>query len=191
LKIIAVELQPRLCAAAQRTMRENGMERRVSVLSLDLADEVATRRLLAPASFDLLISNPPYRPLGEGPVSPDLEEAIARHEVRLTLAHLVSEAKRLLERGGSFAVVYPAARLSHLLRQLETSTLQPVRLRLVHPKASEPATLALIEAQSGTRSPMRVDPPFILRSDSGAYTEEAKRALGESPTEIGGPCAAS
>jgi tRNA1Val (adenine37-N6)-methyltransferase len=178
-QVTAVELQPRLARLATRNADENGLAERVKVLELDLADARACRAALSGASFDLVASNPPFRPLGEGSANPDDEAAVARHELRLTLADVAREARRLLLPGGRAVLVYPAERLGSLLAALEHEGLRPLRLRCVHGRLGEPASRVLVEARKGARGNLVVDGPLILRDDNGEYTAEARRALGE------------
>ena len=53
----------------------------------------------APASFDVVTSNPPYMTGGHGLVNPDVEKAAARHEVLCTLEDVVSAAAKLVRSG--------------------------------------------------------------------------------------------
>ena len=50
---------------------------------------------------DAIVSNPPYRKKGSGRQNPDPVKAVARHEIRMTLADLVTAAGWLLVEGGS------------------------------------------------------------------------------------------
>ena len=176
---VAVELQPRLKQLAERNAAENALADRLRVLELDLADDAATRAALPGAQFELVLSNPPYRAQGRGPVSVHDESAIARHELRLTLGELVKQARRILQPGGHFAVVYPPDRLPELLHTLAHENLQPRVLRLAHAKANDPAYLALVlTAQKGSNAPLRVDPSLIVYNDDGTYSAEANRILG-------------
>lgn len=143
-------------------------------MTTDLAATVP----LPGAAFELVVSNPPYRLLSEGPPSPDPEVAMAQHEVKLTLAQLVAQLKRLLVPAGRAAVVYPAARLSELLAALDGAGLRPRRLRCVHPRAGEPANRVLVEAHKGARGPLVVEPPLFVRDGDG-YTAEAAQILGD------------
>ncbi len=178
-RIIAVELQPRLAQLARLNADENGLGERVIVLEIDLADARLARSLLTGASFDLVVSNPPFRPLGEGSANPDDEEAVARHELRLTLADLAREMRRMLQPGGRAAVVYPAERLATLLATLAREGLRPLRLRCVHARVGEPATRVLVEARKGARGNLVIEAPLILHDEAGCYTPDARRALGE------------
>jgi tRNA1Val (adenine37-N6)-methyltransferase len=174
-----VELQPRLAALCGQNAAANGLADRCTVIQGDLLSP-ATQKQLPGACFDLVVSCPPYYPLGQGGVNPDSEEAIARHELRLPLPDLVRAARRLIGFRGRFAVVYPSPRLSELLAQLLSCGLQPTRLRLVHPHPGEPAQRALVEARKGGRGGLHIEPPLYVRDASGQYTQEARRALGES-----------
>lgn len=173
--IVGVELQPRLADLARKNTVDNKLDARVSIVEVDLAK---SRRALPGASFDTVVSNPPYQPLDTGPANPNDESAIARHELRLTLADLIREMKRLLKPNGRATLIYPTDRLPLLLSSLESAHLRPLRMRMVHDRPTEPARRVLLEARKGAKGPLLVEPPLILR-DGDAYTPEAKRVLGE------------
>jgi len=169
-----VELQPRLAHIARRNADDNGMGERVEVCPEDLrtAFDHSTQ-------FNVAVANPPYRSLDERPASPDAEVTIAQHEVELKLPELTSAMRRALFPAGRAALVYPAARVGHLLASLEGAGLRPVRARFVHPRAGEPANRVLVEANKGARSALVVEPPLVLYGDGNAYTAEAARLLGD------------
>ena len=72
----------------------------------------------APQSFDLLVSNPPYQPLGAGRLSPVLERAAARAELFGSLAELLESAAWLLRLAGILALVLPVNRRPELQKLL-------------------------------------------------------------------------
>jgi tRNA1Val (adenine37-N6)-methyltransferase len=168
-----VEIQPWLARLAQRNAADNGMGERVDVCSEDLRGALRDA-----ASFSVAVANPPYRTLDEGPASPDEQIAIAQHEIKVTLPEIADAMRKRLVPGGRAALVYPAARVAHLLATLEGSGLRPVRARFVHPRANEPANRVLVEANKGARSPLVVEPPLVIY-DGATYTDEARRILGD------------
>jgi tRNA1(Val) A37 N6-methylase TrmN6 len=178
-KVTLVELQPQLAELARRNAAENRLASRVQVVELDLADVRASKQRLAGACFDWVVSNPPYRALGRGSPNPLNEEALARHELRLTLADVVRESRRLLVPGGRAAWIYPAERLPALLIACDQERLRPLRLRLVHDRVGEPAARLLLEARKGARGTLQIAPPLFLRDAQGAYTREAQQLLGD------------
>ncbi len=81
----------------------------------------------APQSFDLLVSNPPYQPLGAGRVSPHHQRAAARTECFGSLAELLSSANWLLRPAGQLALVLPVSRQTELHRLLAANNFQITR----------------------------------------------------------------
>lgn len=177
-QVTLVELQPRLAGLCRENARHNGMAERVRVVEGDLLSPT-TRAALPGAGFDQVVSCPPYYRLGEGGLNPDSEEAIARHELRLPLPDLVKAARRLVGFRGQVSLVYPSPRLPQLLTCLDQQGLWPTRLRLVYPRPGEPAQRAVVQAVKGGRAALVIDPPFYVRDETGAYTPEARRALGD------------
>jgi tRNA1Val (adenine37-N6)-methyltransferase len=173
--LVQIEIQERLAKLARRNADENQLGERVQVRHADLTSELND----IGARFDLAVANPPYRSLDEGPASPDTEVATAQHELTLTLAALTATMRRALKPGGRAALIYPAARLPTLLAALDGENLRPRRARFVHPRVGEPANRVLVEAHKGKRGPLVVESPLRLRDATGAYTAEAKFALGE------------
>ncbi|HEX4459294.1 MAG TPA: SAM-dependent methyltransferase, partial [Polyangia bacterium] len=166
-----VELQPRLAALARRNADDNGFGARVAVENADVTS-------LGGNHYDLVVANPPYRLLAEGPASPNAEVATGQHELTLTLAQLAAAMRRLLKPNGRAALVYPARRLGELYAALDDAGLRPLRLRCVHPRANEPANRILVEAHKGARGPLVIAPPLVIRDGDG-YSAEAAQLLGD------------
>jgi tRNA1Val (adenine37-N6)-methyltransferase len=176
---VGVEIQPRLAGLLRRAVVENGHQDRFRVEHADIR-HVA----LPPASFDLVVSNPPYLPLGAGALPPDEERAIAHHEVKLGLCDWIDRAASLCRPDGRVAVVFPATRAAELLGALQARGLPPARLRPVYPRPNQPATRILVEARrlAGAR-PLVVEPPLLVHAGEG-YSEEVRRFLGEIESDV-------
>jgi tRNA1Val (adenine37-N6)-methyltransferase len=177
-QVTLVELQPRLAGLCRRNTTDNGLDERCTVIEGDVLS-VPMRKKLPGARFDLVVSCPPYYPLGKGGINPDSEEAIARHELHLPLVDLLRAARRLVGFRGRVAVIYPSPRLPELLANLLPLGLTPTRLRLVHAHPGEPGQRVLLEARKGARGGLVVEPPLILRNPDGGYSDEARRILGD------------
>ncbi len=145
-EIVAVEIQPELAAFAKRNAARNGLDA-LRIINADLR----ARRIdgLAPASCDLVVANPPYRALRSGRASPNPGRRIARDESAATLADFVAAAKRYAANGAKVAFVFDASRSAELLRCMAANTLEPKRIRFVHPRADAPASTILVEARKG------------------------------------------
>lgn len=171
---VGVEVQQRLGALATRGALANRYDRRFSVRVGD-----ARRHTLPAASFDLVVVNPPFQPVGQGELPPDEERSIAHHEIHLTLREWLDLAATLVRPEARVGVVFPATRAAELLAGMCARGLQPVRLRPVYPRRLAGATRVLVESRrlSGPR-PLELEPPLVVHEGSG-YSAEVRRMLGE------------
>lgn len=174
-RIVGIEIQAGLAERARKAVVDAGQEQRIEIVHADLR---AYRSLLAPESFDALVSNPPYRQPGRGRIAPDSERAAARHELHGTLADFIAAARYLLKQGGRCYLVYLPERLAELLALLRESRLEPKRLRCVHGKVGGVATMVLIEARRNGRPGLMVEAPLYV-FDGDEYTPEAAAILGQ------------
>lgn len=166
---VGVESQPTLADLARRNVRLNGLDDRVAILPIAM-QEVAQH--LPPASCQVVVSNPPYRPLGAGRLNPQDEKALARHEVQGSLAAVAQAARYLLPDKGRLAVIYPAWRTVHLLSLLRAHRLEPKTLRFIQARAHSPASLVWVEARHRGREEVQIPPPLIIYEEKGRYTAQ-------------------
>ncbi len=164
-----LEIQEQFADMAARSVRLNGMEDRVEIVTGDIRE---ASRLFGKASFDVVTSNPPYMDDSHGLKNPDTQKAIARHEVLCTLEDVCREAALLLKPGGRFYMVHRPRRLVEIISVLKSYKLEPKRMKLVHPFVDKEANMVLIEAVRGGRSMMRVEAPVIVYQAPGVYSEE-------------------
>jgi tRNA1Val (adenine37-N6)-methyltransferase len=160
---VGVEIQKELAELAKKNVRVNHLDDRVSILQKDYRELKDT---YPPGSFDVVLSNPPYRKYRTGRMNPSMEKAIARHEIKGTLEDLISIASYLLSPGGRCYVIFPALRTVDLLVVLRSQRLEPKRLQFVHPRLEEDAKFMLSESIKESRVELKVMDPLILQSDN-------------------------
>lgn len=171
IRIWGVELQAELAAVAEENVRENDMTSRVTVLCADMRD-IDPERVGAPV--DLVVSNPPYRRGRSGRVNPDMQRALARHEITITLPEVVRAARKLLKTGGRLTMIYAAGRTAELLSHMRAEHIEPKRLRSIHSSEGQDARLVLVEGIREGGPGMAVSPPLIVYDEEGHYTEEVQ-----------------
>ena len=154
---------------AQRSVRYNHLEDRISIIEGDIR-EAGT--FFHPASFDVITSNPPYMTGQHGLVNPDMEKAIARHEICCTLEDVISQTAKLLRVGGRFYLVHRPFRLAEIIHMLVEYKLEPKRMKLVHPFVDKEPNMVLIEAVRGGKSRITVEKPLIVYEKPGVYRRE-------------------
>ena len=175
-QITAVELNPVQAELAARNVRLNHLTDKITVREGDYRDPPA---LFACGEYDLVFSNPPYRPVTSGAVSVGARAA-ARHEITATLADTVHAASYALRYSGRLVLVHLPERLGEIVLALHAEHLAVKRLRMVQPRADRAPNLMLIEAVKGAAlTGMRHDPALIVRDAEERYTEEIRSIYGQ------------
>jgi tRNA1Val (adenine37-N6)-methyltransferase len=159
---------------ALRSVKFNRLEEKVEIIRGDV--RLSDGRL-APRSFDIVVSNPPYRRLRSGRTNPDPERHIARHEVKGTLQDFLSGGSRLLRPGGRMDLVYPATRAVDLIVAMREEGLEPKRLRLVHSYEGGAAALVLVEGIKDGGAELQIERPLVIYAKGKEYTPELKEYL--------------
>ena len=171
--ITGVEFQPAMARIAARNVLLNDLSGRIDVVS----DDVISLRARFPVdSFDLVVSNPPYRRPGTGKVSPRAGRDDARHETSATLADFLAAAKYLVKPSGRICFIYHTCRLAELMAQAAVQKLAPLRLRMVHGNAAAPARMFLMEMVKGRTGELLVEPPLMVHgNDDGNSRGNCKK----------------
>lgn len=176
-RVVGVECQPAMADIARRNLLLNGFGDKVSVIEDDLLN---IKRHFPVSSFDLAVSNPPYRRPGTGRISPKAGRDIARHESTAGLADFLAAAKYLVKPGGRICFIYHPSRLAEFLVAADELKLAPIRLRMVHGTAGAEARMFLVELAKGRKGNLRVGSPLFVFGEDGGYTAEAAEILGKS-----------
>lgn len=153
---LGLEIQPNLAEQAARNVKLNGFKGRMEVLIGDVR-----RPPIKASTANVVVCNPPYRPKDSGRLNPDIERAIARHEILASLEDIMDVSQILLREKGRLAIIYSAERLSDLMVSMRDRRLEPKRLQMVYPDTNSEAKLVLIEALKGGNPGIKILPPII------------------------------
>ena len=170
--VTGVEFQPVMEQIAARNVLLNDLAGRVEIVS---ADVVELKGRFPVDSFDLVVSNPPYRRPGTGKVSPRAGRDHSRHETSATLADFLAAAKFLVKPSGRICFIYHTSRLPEMMVQASLQKLGVVRLRMVHGNSGAPARMFLVELVKGRVGELQVEPPLMVRGEDGGYSEEKEK----------------
>lgn len=171
LQVTGLEIQPELVSLARDNINANSMTERASVIEGDLRN---IKEYFPPESFDIVVSNPPYRDPGSGRVSPTDQRARARHEIDAVLTDIVAAVAYAVKNRGRVVFVYPAPRAMPLIHSLKTLRLEPKRFQPVYSyPGGDDACLVLVEAVKNGGEGVRVLAPFYLYTGKkGPYTAQ-------------------
>lgn len=121
--------------------------------------------------YDYIISNPPFYPPG---VQKSEDEMLfhARYNVNLPLNDFFKKVSRLLKPKSHFVFCYDPTAFGDICSALEKVKMRIVDVQFIHPKIDRTASLVMIHARNGSKSMMKVWPPFISYEGS----EPSKKA---------------
>lgn len=141
-----VERDPLAAQTARDNLARNGLGG--EIITGDLRE-----RPFPAGQFDLVLSNPPYFPLGAGKSG-----GPARIETFCTLEQLCAAAAYLVKNGGRFSLCHRPERLVDVMCTLRGHGLEPKRMKLVSHGPGHPPSLLLVEAVRQGRPGLTVEP---------------------------------
>ena len=171
LQLTGLELQPALARLTRENIAANTFAERFEVVEADLC---RINDHIRPETFDLVVSNPPYRRTGSGRINPQDESAIARHELTADMNAVIRAAAFAVKNRGAVACIYPADRLATLTAAMMAQRLVPKRLQPVYsyPEDSR-ARLIMLEAVKNGGEGLELLPPlYIYQCKNGDYSPE-------------------
>ncbi|MBE5889479.1 MAG: tRNA1(Val) (adenine(37)-N6)-methyltransferase [Lachnospiraceae bacterium] len=173
---IGLEIQPESAEMAQRSVRYNEIEDKVSI---EVGDIKEASKQFGASTFDVITTNPPYM-IGMHGIKNEFEpKAIARHEVLCNLEDIIRESAKLLKPQGRFYMVHRPFRLAEIFAMMVQYRIEPKRMRLVHPYADKEPNMVLIEGSRGGKSRLTVEKPLVVYKEQNVYTDEILEIYGK------------
>ncbi len=172
--ITAVEFQTALASLCRVNIEGNGLQDRITLIQDDIRN---LRHSLKSCSFDAIVANPPYMRSGTGKNSASGERLSARHDGNASLSSWL-DLRLFLKNKGRYVLVFSASRAAEVMSLMRQKTLEPKRVRFVHPRRNEPAALVLIEAVKSAGVSLEVLPPLYVHGVNGAYSDEMQSIYG-------------
>lgn len=169
IQMFGIEIQKELAGIADVNVRENGMEKKISILCRDIRT-IKTAMLKGPV--DIVVSNPPFHKAASGRINPNRQRAVARHEIRITLLDVVKAAGDILKRAGLFVLVYTSERLPELVQHMRSCRIEPKKVRFIHSREKSESKIMMMEGVKQGKPGLTVGPPIVIYNEDGTYTEE-------------------
>ena len=162
-RITGVEIQSELAQIALKNIIKNKLAQTVSIINADI-------KHINPAStngpFDLILSNPPYKKRNTGRLNPDLQKAIARHEITMDIQSLVTNAETLLKHKGRFMIIFPSERLIDIEQAVQATSIYPEWIRYIHTGQKKTPKRVIFSGRKEIAVRRRILPPIYLSSDN-------------------------
>ena len=166
---VGLEIQEELAALARKNVNFNKLAHRIKIAE---GDARKIKNIFSANSFDAVIFNPPYRKLSSGRINPQMEKAIARHEIKGSLKDFIRAAKYLLKPDGKVFTIYPAKRLVELIRLFRKNYIEPKRMKPVYSDNLSEAEFVLVEGRKGSGEELKIEQPLFIYDQNKKYTAD-------------------
>jgi len=143
-KIFGLEIQKESFQRALRSIKINGLEKRIEILHGDVSDveKVINKDFIG--TFDLVTTNPPYI-LNNGAIKNEkMAKMLARHETSGLLDDFVRVAALLLKTRGDFYMIHRPSRLIDICVSCRANKLEPKGIRLISSREGEIPNILLL-----------------------------------------------
>lgn len=175
-KIIGVEVQEEVYDMANRSIKLNNLEDKFEVINENILnlDKKYDRN-----TFDVIVTNPPYKKENTGVVNEEKKKLISRHEILAKLEDYVSISNKLLKDKGEFYMVHRPERLVDILSYMRQYKLEPKEIRFVCSHKSEPPKLVLIKGVKNGKPFLKFREDLYIYNSDGTYTDEIYKIYGK------------
>ena len=168
-KVIGVELQEEVADMANRSSILNNLENRFQVLNENILN---LNKLYKKQTFDVIVTNPPYKKKDTGIINEDEKKIISRHEITANLEDFIKSSKDLLKDKGEFYMVHRPERLVDILSLLRKYKIEPKEIRFVFSNKNKEPKLVLIKGIKNAKPFLKIDKNLYIYDDNGNYTDE-------------------
>lgn len=175
-KIIGVEVQREVYDMARRSARLNNLEDRFEVINENILN---LDKIFDNNSFDVIVTNPPYKKQNTGIINYGEKKLISRHEVLANLEDFIRVSSRLLKDKGEFYMIHRPERMVDIFYLMRKYRLEPKDIRLVFSNKENPPKMVLIKGVKNAGEYLKFRENLYIYKDDGGYTDEILEIYGK------------
>lgn len=168
-KIIGVEVQEEVADMAKRSVRLNNLENKFEIINENITN---LEKIYERNSFDVIVTNPPYKKENTGIVNEEKKKLISRHEILAKLEDYIKISNKLLKDKGEFYMVHRPERLVDIITYMRQYKIEPKEIRFVCSHENEPPKLVLIKGIKSGKPFLKFKENLYIYENNGNYTEE-------------------
>lgn len=164
IEIYGMELQKEISELAQQSIEINSIQN-VKIIN----DNVKNLKNYFPGNnFDIITCNPPYFKYDDNSIiNKNKIKSIARHEIEITLAEIVSLAEQFLKSKGRFYIVHRTERIIEIFNLLNKNNFGIKNIQFVYYNKSSNCSMVIIEAKKNSKNDVKVMKPIYAEDYRG------------------------
>ncbi len=171
-KIIGIEKQKEVFEMAEKSIKLNQLENQFEIINEDI---INLKNKLEKNSFDVIVTNPPYKKKNTGIKNEEEKKIISRHETTATLEDFIKVSKDMLKDKGEFYMVHRPERLVDILNIMRNYKIEPKLLRFIYANKNSEPKLILIKGIKNAKSFLKIQNNLYIYNTQGEYTKEIKK----------------
>lgn len=168
-EVIGVEIQKEVSNMAKRSSILNNLQDRFKVINENI---LSLNNLYKKQTFDVIVTNPPYKRKSTGIVNEEEKKIISRHETTANLEDFIKISRDLLKDKGEFYMVHRPERLVDILSLLRYYKIEPKEIRFVYSNINKQPKLILIKGIKNAKPFLKVNKNLYIYDENGNYTKE-------------------
>ena len=170
-KVVGIEIQKDVCDMAKRSIELNKINEKFEIICDSILN---LNKYFEKQTFDVVITNPPYKKKNTGIINPDEPKMIARHEITANLEDFIRVAKDMLKDKGEFYMVHRPERLVDIFELMRKYKIEPKEIRFIFSNKKEEPKMVMIKGVKNAKSFLKIYPNLYIYEEDGKYTEEIK-----------------
>lgn len=168
-KVTGIELQEEVAKMAKKSIKLNNLEDKFNVINENILN---LNKIYENQTFDVIVSNPPYKKKDTGITNENEKKIISRHEISASLEDFIKISKDLLKDKGEFYMVHRPERLVDIFELMRKYKIEPKILKMVYSYKNKEPKLILIKGVKNAKPFLKVESNLYIYEDTGEYTKE-------------------
>ena len=168
-KAVGIEKQKEVYEMAKRSIKLNNLENKIEIINEDILN---LEKIYEKNTFDVIITNPPYKKKNTGIKNEDEKKIISRHETTATLEDFIKISKNFLKDKGEFYMVNRPERLVDILSLMRKYKIEPKILRFVFSNKYKEPKLILIKGIKNAKPFLKIEKNLYIYDENGKYSDE-------------------
>ena len=154
-ELVGIDIQKENIDRANQALQLNKIEKNIQFECMDIREYKNSNY------FDVIISNPPYMNDNGKKINENEHKAISRHEIKLSLNELISNAKRLLKPIGLLYFIHRTHRLVEIIKALDKNNFSIKKIIFIYSAQNNKSTMMFVEAVKGKKVKLEIQNYYI------------------------------
>ncbi len=175
-KIVGVEAQKEVYEMAKKSVKLNNLEDKIEIINENILN---LENILDTNSYDVIVTNPPYKKQNTGLTNSDERKLISRHEILANLEDFIEISTKMLKDKGEFFMVHRPERLVDIFSLMRKYKIEPKEIRLVFSNVKNPPKMVLIKGVKNGGQYLKFRENLYIYNEDGTYTNEILKIYGK------------